>query len=173
MYDGLTLCWYSLCAGTVGTELWWITDYLTCRLATVVEVYDGLRSLTFCLSISVFWFWKICTQNDSQQFILFPLLHGFSSSIIWSAFPNSCLLFRMINAYAESGLFVFTYLVCSRCRILIYLPVWPTYELLHILHFNIVMPLGCISFSGILSRSWLYIMLIVQKVIFNLVFLNK
>ena len=173
MYDGLTLCWCSLCAGAVSTELWWVTDYMTCLLVTLVEVYGGLRSLAFCSSISLFWCWKICTQNDSQQFTLFLLLHGFSSSTVWSAFPYSCLLFRMCNAYAESGLFVFMYLVCSRCRIPIHLPVWPKYESLHVLHFNTQMPLEFILFSGILSRSLLYIMLIVRKAIFKLVFFNK
>jgi hypothetical protein len=28
-------------------------------------------------------------------------------------------------------------------------PVWPTYELLHVLHFNLYMPLEFILFSGI------------------------
>ena len=112
-------------------------------------------------------------SNDSQQFILFPLLHGFSSFMIWSAFPYSCLLFRKCNAYAEIGVFVLMYLVYSRCRIPIDLPVWPTYELLHVVHFNLYEQLEFILFSGILSRGWLYVVLLVRKVIFKLVFLNK
>jgi hypothetical protein len=58
---GLTLCRCCLCAGVVGTELWWISDCVTCRLVTSAKVYLGLRSLTVCLSISVFCFWNICT----------------------------------------------------------------------------------------------------------------
>jgi hypothetical protein len=50
----------------------------------------------------------------------------------------------MRKAYAEIGLFVFMYLVCSRCRIPIDPPVWPTYELLQVLHFNLYMPLEAI-----------------------------
>ena len=118
VYDGLTLCWCCLC-GVVSTELWWILDYMTCCLVTLAKVYSGLRSLTFCSSISVFFCCKICMQNDSQQFILFPLLHGFSSCIVWFAFPYSCLLFRMCNAYGETELLVLMYLVYSRCRILL------------------------------------------------------
>jgi hypothetical protein len=49
----------------------------------------------------------------------------------------------------------FEYLVISQCRIPIDLTVWPTYELLHVLHFNLCMPLEFILFIGILSRSWL------------------
>ena len=77
------------------------------------------------------------------------------------------------NTYAETGLFVFMYLMFSRCRIPIDLPVWPTYELLHVLHFNLYKPLQFILFSGILSRSWLYMVLLFRKAIFKQVFLNK
>jgi hypothetical protein len=62
----------------------------------------------------------------------------------------------MCDAYSEIGLFVFMYLVCLRCRIPIYLPVWPTYELLLVLRFSFYRPLEFILFSGILSRNWLY-----------------
>ena len=58
--------------------------------------------------------------------------------MVWSAFPYSCLLFRMCSACAEicfdvSCVFVMSYSHCF--------PVWPTYELLHVLHFNLYMPL--------------------------------
>jgi len=67
------------------------------------------------------------------------------------------------------------YLVCSRCRISIELPVWPTHELLQVLHFNLYILLEFILFSGILLRSWLYMymVLLVRKAIFKFVFLNK
>jgi hypothetical protein len=92
-----------------------------------------------------------------------------------SAFQYSCLLFSMCNAYAEIGIFILMYLVCLRRHIPIDLPVWPTYELLQVLHFNLLvyMPLEFILFSGILSRSWLYMVLFVRKAIFKLVFLNN
>jgi hypothetical protein len=51
--------------------------------------------------------------------------------------------------YAEIGIFVLMYLVCSQCRMSIDLPVWPTYELLRVLHFNLYMPLEFILFGGI------------------------
>jgi hypothetical protein len=34
-YDGLTLC-----DGVVSTELWWMSDYVTCRLVTLAKVYS-------------------------------------------------------------------------------------------------------------------------------------
>jgi hypothetical protein len=100
------------------------------------------------------------------------MLHDFSVCMLWPAFPYSYLLFSVCNLYAEIRLFVLMYLVCSRCRIPIELPVWPTCDLMHVLHFNLYMPLQFILFSGILSRIWLYNMLI-RKAILNLVLLNK
>jgi hypothetical protein len=65
------------------------------------------------------------------------------------------------------------YLVCSRCRIPLDLPVWPTHELLHVLHFNLYIPLEFALFNGILSRTWLYMVLLVRKAVFKFVFFNK
>jgi len=79
----------------------------------------------------------------------------------------------MCNAYAEIALFVLMYVVYSQCRIPIDQPVWPTYELLNAVHFNLYTPLDFILFSGIISRSWLYMVLLVRKAIFNLVSFNK
>jgi hypothetical protein len=53
------------------------------------------------------------------------------------------------------------------------LSVWPTCELLNVVHFNLCMPLELMLFSGILSRILLYMVLIVLKALFKLVFLNK
>jgi len=63
--------------------------------------------------------------------------------------------------------------MCSWCRISIDHPVWSTYELLHVLHFDLYKPLEFILFRGILSRSWLYMALLVQTAIFKLVLFNK
>jgi hypothetical protein len=59
-------------------------------------------------------------------------------------------------------------------------PVWPTYELLQVLHFNLYISVDFTLFSGIISWSWmyivyciLYIVLLVRKAIFKVVFLNK
>ena len=51
--------------------------------------------------------------------------------------------------YAETGLFVLMYLVCSQCRMPIDVPVWPTHELLQVLHFNLYMPLQFVLFRDI------------------------
>jgi len=87
-------------------------------------------------------------KTDSQQLILIPLLHVFSNCTVWSAFPYSTLLFEMCNAYAIIGLFVLMYGVCSRYRIPNDQPVWPTYELLLVLHFIQYMPLEFILFCS-------------------------
>jgi hypothetical protein len=50
----------------------------------------------------------------------------------------------MCKAYAETGLFVLVYLVCSLCHTDIDLPFWPTYELLQVLHFSLYIPLDLI-----------------------------
>jgi len=46
-------------------------------------------------------------------------------------------------------------------------------ELLQLLHFNLYMPLEFILFSGIQSQNWLYMVVLVRKAIFKLVFKNK
>jgi len=79
----------------------------------------------------------------------------------------------MFNAYAEIGSFVWIYLVCSRCRISIEQPIWPTYDLLHVLHCNLHMPLEFILFSGILSHNLLYIVLHALNAMFKSILLNK
>jgi hypothetical protein len=52
-------------------------------------------------------------------------------------------------------------------------PVWPAYELLHVLYFNLYMPLEFILFGGILLWNWLYMVLLVQTSIFKSLYLNK
>ena len=97
----------------------------------------------------------------------------FRKCMVCSGFPYSCLLLRLCNAYAEIGLLVLIHLIGSRRLISISLPVWPTYDLLHVLHCNICMPLEFILFSGILSHNWLYVVLHVLNVTFKSVFFNK
>jgi hypothetical protein len=69
-----------------------------CNAVSRANSYRGLRSLTFCSSINKFFLWRICIKNDSQQFVLTPLLQDFNSSMVCSAFPYSCLLFNMCKA---------------------------------------------------------------------------
>jgi hypothetical protein len=52
------------------------------------------------------------------------------------------------------------------------LPVWPTYELLQVLHFSLYIPREFILFCSILSLSCLYIVFVAQEAIFKLVCLN-
>jgi hypothetical protein len=78
----------------------------------------------------------------------------------------------MCNAYAEIGLFVLMYLVYSRSCILLIFQFGQhmNYYMLRILIYA-YNPQVLILFSGIQSRSRLYFVLLVRKVIFNLLFL--
>jgi hypothetical protein len=67
--------------------------------------------------------------------------------MVSSGLPDSCLLWRMCDAYVEVGLFVVIYLICSRYLLSIYLPVWPTCNLLHIFYCNLYIPLQFTLFT--------------------------
>jgi hypothetical protein len=43
-----------------------------------------------------------CVKNESQIFILTPLLQRFNSSMVCPMFPYSCLSFNMCSAYVET-----------------------------------------------------------------------
>jgi hypothetical protein len=52
-------------------------------------------------------------------------------------------------------------------------PVWPTYDLFHVLHCNLCIPLDFILFCGAVSHNCLYIKLHVRKAMFKSVLLSK
>jgi hypothetical protein len=52
-------------------------------------------------------------------------------------------------------------------------PVWPTYDLLHVLHCNLYIPLDFISFCGVLSHNWLYVVLHFRNGMFTSVPWNR
>ena len=76
----------------------------------------------------------------------FPLRHGFSSCSVFSLGPYSCLFSRICAAYADVELLDLIYLICSLNLVPIALPDCPTYTLLHVLHFNLYIPLGSLCF---------------------------
>jgi hypothetical protein len=53
------------------------------------------------------------------------------------------------------------------------LPVCPTYDILHVLHCSLYIPLEIALFCGVLSRNYLYTVLLVRKSMFMLVHLNR
>jgi hypothetical protein len=109
------------------------------------------------------------TPNISTSYLYCMLV-----IIVWcSGLPYSCLLLRMCGAYAETSLFVLIYHICLWYLIAIDLPVWPTYDLLHVLHCNLYIPLEAVLFCGDLSRCWLYVVLRVWNAMFRLVHLNR
>jgi hypothetical protein len=52
------------------------------------------------------------------------------------AVPYSCLFCNMCSAYADMGLLVLIYLICSLCLMFIARPQCPTYTALHVLHLS-------------------------------------
>jgi len=40
--DGLACVDVAFVVGWLSTELWWISNYMTCRLVTLAKVYSGL-----------------------------------------------------------------------------------------------------------------------------------
>jgi hypothetical protein len=68
----------------------------------------------------------------------------------------SCLLFSVCSAYAEIGLSVLIYCVCSLCLVAIDLLDWPTYELLQVLHLSVYILLEFLLVLAILISELLY-----------------
>jgi hypothetical protein len=59
----------------------------------------------------------------------------------------------MCNAYAEIGLLVLMYRVCSLCLVAVGIHDCPTYELLQVLHLSFYIPLEFVLVLTILSVS--------------------
>jgi hypothetical protein len=112
--------------------------------------------------------------NDSQHFIIFPLLHVFNNCIVYSKFPCLCLFLRMCNVYSEIGLFVLIHLVCSLCLISIDCQSGQR-DLLHVLYCTLYIPLEFILFCGVLSHNWLYIHIVlhIQNAMFKSVLVGN
>jgi len=143
--------------------------------------YRGLRSLALCSLMNAFCLWRICINNDSKQVILIPLLQGFNSSMVCSAFQYPCHLICVRRKLKQGCLFLC--IVCVLCvsflsifqsvrhmnywRFCFYvpcmfymshsyrLPVCPTYDLLQVLFLCIVNVFMSYSYrSTSLSNVW-------------------
>jgi hypothetical protein len=142
-----------------------------CCFIMLPRAYRGLGSLVFCYSISsvvvVPASRKTPTSSSSYLYCMLVI-------IVW--YVSDChirVLLRMCNAYAETGMFVLIYHICSWYLTAIDLPVWPMYDLLHVLHFNLYIPLKSVLFCVDLSHSWLYMVLHVWNAMFRSVRLNR
>jgi hypothetical protein len=80
-------------------------------------------------------------------------LQGFNNSSVSSAVPYSCLLFSMCYAYAEIGLLVLMYRMCSLRLVAIDFLDCSTYELLQALHLGLFIRLEFMLVLTILSVS--------------------
>jgi hypothetical protein len=138
----------------------------------VVIWMRGFISSIFCSSINTCLWCNACTYRASQQSMCFPLWHGLSKCSVFSFVPYLCLFSRICAAYAEVELLDLIYLICSLNLKPIALPDCPTYTLLHVLHFNLYIPLG--SFWMCLAVfSCCCIVLVARKLIFISVCLKK
>jgi hypothetical protein len=72
-------------------------------------------------------------RKNSNGIINRVFLMGFTSSIISSIVPYSCLLFKMCNAKVDCGLLLLMYRVCSWYLCFRSLLVCPMYLCLHVL----------------------------------------
>ena len=77
-----------------------------CNATSCANSYRELGSLTFCSSINKFCFWWKCIQNDSQLFILTPLLQSVNSSMVCFVFPDSCYLICVGRKLKQGCLFL-------------------------------------------------------------------
>jgi len=112
----------------------------------------------------------MCVDKAYQQCILLRLVHDFNSFHDSLAGPNSCLLSRMVKAYAEVRLLVIEFR-CSVCHIVIGLPECPTQALLHVLHMSWYISLGLASLDY--CESCWYIVLMGRKPTFKMVHLKN
>jgi len=90
-----------------------------------------------------------------------------------SGLPYTCLLLRMCNAYVRDRVVCFYISHTFTVPYFYWSPVWPTYDLLHVLHWNLYIPLDFVLFCGDLSHNWLYMVLHVRKAMFRSVRLNR
>ena len=103
------------------------------------------------------------------MFISFSLLHVFNNcnglfwiSVFMSIVENvKCVWRDRVICFDISCMFLVSYFYRF--------PVWPTYDLLHVLHCNLYIPLEFILFSDILSHKWLYIVLHSRSAMFKAV----
>jgi hypothetical protein len=112
-----------LICGTFGCDL----SLIAC--GSFASSYNGFGSLTCCSMMSRFCWWCIWMYVFSQWFIFLLFLHGCISFRVLFDVPYSCLLFSICVAYAEAGLLVLMYLICSLCLIVTGLPDCPIYEI--------------------------------------------
>jgi len=119
--------------------IYWMYSIMDLPLVDVVSVLVSLACIegyrVVWLVVSLCWLehivswvhWPSAHRSISYAVVAFAcrmtpnsslsLLHVFSNCIVYSKFPYSCIFLRTCNAYAEIGLFVLIYLICSRCLI--------------------------------------------------------
>jgi len=111
-----------------------------------------------------------CRTIPSNSFLFLSCM-----VLIIPGFPLQCRIHvsSICSAYAEIGLLVLIYCVCSLCLVAIDLPDWPTYELLQVLHLSLYIPLEFVLVLTILSVSCWCIVFVARRAIFKLVCLKR
>jgi len=135
----------------------------------------GFGSLGICSGINSLLPCSVCMYSCSVGSRRVCLSIFFSSVIVSSMFPYSCLLLSMCRAYADLGSLFFIYLVCSWCLALRFLLVCPTYAFLQVLQVNLHIPLFSYSDVGFCLCVLMIFCVVsaVLKAIFMFVFLNR
>ena len=111
---------------------------------------------------------KGCMQNDSQELIFVPLLHGFSNSRVSSAVPYWSIVQYMQRVCWNR--FISTYTSCMFfMSCFYYLPDCPTYELLQVPHLSFYIPLEFVQWVVDVPR----IVFVARKAIFKLACLKR
>jgi len=148
------LCWWC-----IPCPVWFCTDdslpVIVSVAVSCIRSQSWLCSNSCCSVIIVPLRWCSWINKVSQQFIWPPFVHVFNSCSFSSFGPNSCLFCSMWVAYADCGLFVLIYLMCSLYLVLMALPDCPTYAILHVLHISLYIPLGFWALLGFCSSMLL------------------
>jgi hypothetical protein len=140
--------WASACCGRVVSvlcvfpvlfHLYWVAISLNIGLCMSAYVSFSCRLLMLSL-----YMW-----NCSNVFMREPFFCWCRMLSVSSMVPYVCPVSRMCCAYFEFVLLVRMACMCSLCRVLKLLPVWPMYFSGHVLHFISYIPL-CLYLSG----SW-------------------
>ena len=110
-WKGYGLTYVCVCLMYLSVGCLVVNSLIAC--GSCVSSYNGFGSLTCCSVMSRFCWQYIWMYMFSQWFIFLLFLHGCISFRVSFAVPYSCLLFSICVAYAEAGLLVLMYLICS------------------------------------------------------------
>ena len=135
--------WFSSCRYDVELKVMCPVCRLLLYCSDLGRVGGGWLKVSWKREFGSFWLcswislpvcWRDCMWNCSRGNNMLSILVAWSKVIVLAIVPYSCWLCKICWAYADFGLLVFIYLICSWNRVLRFRLVCPTYERLHVLH---------------------------------------